>query len=120
MAQFVREGYSRLPVYRDNLDNIIGILYAKEALRALNSGDQVWKDKILKPHFVPESKKIITLLREFQAKRYHMALVVDEFGSTTGLVTLEDVIEELVGEIQEQSIGHEPYLGPGECLPHAQ
>ena len=102
VAQFVREGYSRLPVYRDNLDNIIGILYAKEALRALSAGEHAWKEKILKPHFVPESKKIITLLREFQAKRYHMALVVDEFGSTSGLVTLEDVIEELVGEIQDE------------------
>ena len=102
VAQFVREEYSRLPVYRDNLDNIIGILYAKEALRALSAGEHAWKEKILKPHFVPESKKIITLLREFQAKRYHMALVVDEFGSTSGLVTLEDVIEELVGEIQDE------------------
>lgn len=103
VEKFVQDGYSRLPVYRDHLDNIVGILYAKEALKVMRSvGKANWKDRIVKPHFVPESKKIITLLREFQSRRYHMAMVVDEFGSTSGLVTFEDVIEELVGEIQDE------------------
>jgi len=90
------------------MDHIVGILYAKDVIKVLHAqtevdgDDFIWKEKIIKPHFVPESKKIITLLREFQAKRYHMAMVVDEFGSTSGLVTIEDIIEELLGEIQDE------------------
>jgi CBS domain containing-hemolysin-like protein len=108
IERFLIEGYSRLPVYQDDLDNIVGVLYAKEVLKAIQyhkvhpEEPFNWKDKMSKPHFVPESKKVITLLREFQSKRFHMALVVDEFGSVSGLVTIEDVIEELVGEIQDE------------------
>ncbi|TAK35231.1 MAG: HlyC/CorC family transporter [Chloroflexota bacterium] len=97
-------GYSRIPVYKENLDNIIGILYAKDLLRFLrNPGSSFEVEHLLHAaHFVPESKRIDELLREFQQSRVHMAIVVDEYGGTAGLVTLEDLLEEIVGEIRDE------------------
>lgn len=99
------EGYTRIPIYHDNQDNIIGVLHAKDLLRVCASGPAAVSD--LKaffnpPTFIRESKPITELLREFQARKTHMAIVVDEFGGVRGLVTLEDVIEEIVGEIDDE------------------
>ncbi len=96
-------GYSRVPVYTDNLDNIFGVLYIKDLLPHLNQADGFdWLTIVRKPYFVPESKKIDDLLKEFQSKRVHLALVVDEFGGTQGIVTMEDILEEIFGEINDE------------------
>lgn len=96
-------GYSRLPVYRDSFDNVEGILYIKDLLPYLEKGDSFDWTKLVRPcFFVPESKKISDLLREFQEKKIHMAVVVDEYGGTSGIVTLEDILEEIVGEINDE------------------
>ncbi|MBW7845000.1 MAG: gliding motility-associated protein GldE [Bacteroidia bacterium] len=96
-------GYSRVPIYTDNLDNIIGILFIKDLLPHLSKDDTFeWKTLIRKPYFVPESKKIDDLLKEFQTKRVHFAVVVDEFGGTQGIVTMEDILEEIFGEINDE------------------
>jgi CBS domain containing-hemolysin-like protein len=98
-----REGYSRIPVYSGSRDNIVGIIHTKELLRKFLDHDQFLISSVMRPaYFVPETKKIRVLLRELQSKRMHMAIVVDEFGVTSGLVTLEDIVEELVGEIQDE------------------
>lgn len=104
LLQLVREsGYSRIPVYDDNFDNVTGILYAKDLLEHLNKTDKFkWIDIIRPAFFVPETKKIDDLLSEFQEKRVHIAIVVDEYGGTAGLVTLEDVLEEIIGEIKDE------------------
>jgi putative hemolysin len=97
------EGYSRLPVYRDTLDNVIGVIHAKDVINILQNSDLIiLEDIIRKPYFVPDSMKISKLLREFQKKRAQMAIVLDEFGGTAGLITLEDIIEEIVGEIEDE------------------
>lgn len=96
-------GYSRVPVFRDNLDQIIGILYIKDLLPHMHkSNDFDWLKLVRKPYFVPESKKIDDLLKEFQSKRVHLAIVVDEFGGTSGIVTMEDILEEIFGEINDE------------------
>jgi gliding motility-associated protein GldE len=96
-------GYSRIPVYRDSFDNVEGILYIKDLLPYLEKGDEFDWTKLVRPcFFVPESKKISDLLREFQEKKIHMAVVVDEYGGTSGIVTLEDILEEIVGEINDE------------------
>ncbi len=97
--------HSRIPVYKEKIDNIIGILYVKDLLPYLNKSKREAIDlqKLVRPaYFVPEQKKIDELLREFQEEHIHMALVVDEYGGISGLVTLEDIIEEIVGEIQDE------------------
>lgn len=96
-------GYSRMPVYEDRQDNVVGILYIKDLLPHLNqSEDFDWKQLIRKPFFIPENKKIDDLLREFQRMKMHMAVVVDEYGGASGIVTLEDVLEEIVGDITDE------------------
>jgi putative hemolysin len=96
-------GYSRVPVFRDNLDQIIGVLYIKDLLPHMHKEDGFdWLKLVRKPYFVPESKKIDDLLKEFQNKRVHLAIVVDEFGGTSGLVTMEDILEEVFGEINDE------------------
>ncbi|HKG07167.1 MAG TPA: hemolysin family protein [Pedobacter sp.] len=99
----IAEGYSRMPVYDDIIDKIIGIVHAKDILPLLASNKD-WKlsDIIRKPYFVPETKKINDLLSELQQKRIQIAIVIDEFGGTAGMVTLEDIVEEIVGEIQDE------------------
>ena len=96
-------GYSRIPVYSETVDNIKGILYIKDLLPHLGKGDNFrWQTLIRPAYFVPETKQIDDLLRDFQANKIHIAIVVDEFGGTLGIVTLEDVIEEIVGEINDE------------------
>ncbi len=96
-------GYSRLPVYEENLDQVKGVLYIKDLLKHLNAPDDFkWVNLIRDPFFVPENKKIDDLLKEFQERKIHMAVVVDEYGGTSGLVTLEDVLEEIVGDISDE------------------
>lgn len=97
------EGFSRIPVYEDNIDNIVGILYVKDLFALIRRGDPINIAQIMRPaFFVPETKKINRLLRQFQRKHLHMAIVSDEFGGVSGIVTIEDIMEELVGEIQDE------------------
>jgi putative hemolysin len=96
-------GYSRIPVYEESFDKLLGIVYIKDLLSHLNKEkDFEWKSIIRPAYFVPENKKIIDLLQEFQLKKIHMAIVVDEYGGTSGLITLEDILEEIVGEISDE------------------
>lgn len=97
-------GYSRMPVYKKSFDNIVGVLYIKDLLPFLDNKnlDVDWHSLIRSPIFVPESKKIIDLLRELQEKKVHLAIVVDEYGGTSGIVTLEDIMEEVVGDINDE------------------
>lgn len=99
----LEEGYSRLPVYSGSIDNIIGIVYTKDLIGLLEHRDIIVLHDIIRPaYFVPETKKISVLLRELQQQKLHMAIVIDEFGGTEGIVTLEDIIEEIVGEIHDE------------------
>lgn len=99
----VDNNYSRIPVYQDNKDNIRGVLYIKDLLSHLSKPANFrWQSLIRPPYFVPETKKIDDLLREFQENKVHIAIVVDEFGGTSGIVTLEDILEEIVGEINDE------------------
>lgn len=99
----MEEGYSRIPIYDDNIDLIVGVVHTKDILPIIAKGNEVvLKDIMRKPYFVPETKKINDLLTEFQQKRIQIAFVLDEFGGTSGMVTLEDIVEELVGEIQDE------------------
>ena len=106
----IESGFSRIPVYEDEVDNIRGTLYVKDLLPYINHGDDfAWQRLIRKAYFVPEHKKINDLLAEFQSNKVHMAIVVDEYGSTLGLVSLEDIIEEIVGEISDESDNEESF-----------
>ena len=99
----IEHGYSRLPVYRENLDTIEGILYVKDLLAHLKEPQNfAWQSLIRPAYFVPETKKINDLLEEFQVKKVHMAIIVDEYGGTSGIVTMEDILEEIVGEINDE------------------
>ena len=99
----VENNYSRIPVYQDSIDNVRGILYIKDLLPHLSKPDTFrWQSLIRPPYFVPETKKIDDLLREFQENKVHIAIVVDEFGGTSGLITMEDILEEIVGEINDE------------------
>ncbi len=106
----LKAGHSRIPIYRDSVDNMVGILYAKDLLRYLRDGrTDVPLGKILRPaYFIPESKKVDELLGELQQRKVHMAVVVDEYGGTAGIVTIEDLLEEIVGEIQDEYDAEEP------------
>ena len=103
MRKVIEEGYSRLPAYRGSIDNIVGIIYAKDLLTMMeNGGVIVLQDVLRQVYYVPEAQKISQLLRVMQKDKIHLAIVVDEFGGTEGIVTLEDVLEEIVGEIQDE------------------
>jgi gliding motility-associated protein GldE len=104
VVKTVREsGYSRIPVYKQSLDNVVGVLYTKDLLAFLQNGsDKNWNKLIREAFFVPEGKKIAELLIEFQKKMIHLAIVIDEYGSTAGIVTLEDILEEIIGEIHDE------------------
>jgi len=122
----VENNYSRIPVYQDNTDNIRGILYIKDLLPHLSKPAGFrWQSLIRPPYFVPETKKIDDLLREFQENKVHIAIVVDEYGGTSGLVTLEDILEEIVGEINDEydeeekvysKLNYNTYLFEGKVL----
>jgi CBS domain containing-hemolysin-like protein len=109
-----RHGVSRLPVYRGDLDHIEGIVHAKDVLQALHAGDPtVPISRILRPaRFTPESKRVAELLREMRQEKFHLAMVTDEYGSVSGLVTLEDLLEELVGEIEDEHDREQPRVVP--------
>ncbi|WP_457609757.1 gliding motility-associated protein GldE [Lutibacter sp.] len=100
--KIVQNGYSRNPVYNENIDDIIGVLYAKDLLPYLDAKDFNWQKLVREPYFVPENKKLDDLLKEFQEIKSHLAIVVDEYGGTSGIITLEDVIEEIVGDISDE------------------
>jgi len=103
LAKIIEVGYSRIPVFDESPDNIIGILYIKDLLNHLNQGEDFdWKQVLRKPFFVPENKKINDLLQEFRNMKMHMAVVVDEYGGASGIITLEDILEEIVGDITDE------------------
>lgn len=110
VKQQIREtGYSRIPVYKNTIDNIKGVLHIKDLIAYLDKDDSFkWSEYIRPTYFIPESKKINDLLQEFRQKKIHMAIVVDEFGGTLGIVTLEDVLEEIVGELRDEFDDEEP------------
>ena len=97
-------GYSRLPVYNEDLDDIKGVLFVKDLLSHISKGDEFgWQQLIREPYFVPMHKKVNAVLEDFQRQKFHMAIVVDEYGATQGLISLEDILEEVVGEISDES-----------------
>ncbi|WGH27531.1 MAG: gliding motility-associated protein GldE [Candidatus Bostrichicola ureolyticus] len=98
----ISEGYSRVPVYKENIDNIVGILFVKDLLPFINEINYNWNQLIHLPFFIPENKKLDDLLKDFKDKKIHLAIVVDEYGGTCGLVTFEDVIEEIIGDIKDE------------------
>ena len=102
IAYIKAEGYSRIPVYKEDIDNIEGILYIKDLLPYIDKSAYKWQSLLREPYFVPENKKLDDLLNEFKAQKNHLAIVVDEYGGTSGLITLEDIIEEIVGDISDE------------------
>ena len=102
LSEIVKIGYSRIPVYRENLDNITGVIYIKDLLPYIEKTDFEWTKVMRKAFFVPENKKLDDLLSEFQEKKIHLAVVVDEYGGTCGIITLEDIMEEIVGSINDE------------------
>src|SRR5438094_9738911 len=110
----LKQASSRMPVYEDTIDNIVGLVYAKDVMRRLHDGKTTMPlRKVLRDaFFVPESKRISELFREMQQRKTHMAIVVDEFGDVAGLVTIEDLLEEIVGEIADEYDRGEPLVEP--------
>jgi len=102
MEEIKKNGYSRIPVFSENLDNVLGVLYVKDLLPYIDRKSFNWVSLIREPYFVPENKKLDDLLLEFQSKKNHLAVVVDEYGGTSGIVTMEDIIEEIVGDISDE------------------
>ena len=102
LAEIKKNGYSRIPVFSDNMDNVLGVLYVKDLLPYIDRKTFNWISLIREPYFVPENKKLDDLLMEFQEMKSHLAVVVDEYGGTSGIVTLEDIIEEIVGDISDE------------------
>lgn len=100
--KIIEKEYSRIPVYRDNIDHIEGVLFIKDLIPHINKKDFDWKTLLREPFFVPENKKLDDLLKDFQSMKSHLAIVVDEYGGTSGIVSLEDVIEEIVGDISDE------------------
>jgi len=122
----IKSGHSRIPVYQESFDNVKGVLYIKDLLPFMKDGNNFeWQSLIRPPYFVPETKKINGLLKEFQANKIHLAIVIDEYGGTYGIVTMEDILEEIVGEITDESdidesyyskINHNTYIFEGKTL----
>ena len=104
-SKIIEKGFSRIPVYRDNIDQIEGVLFVKDLLRHIDKEEYDWKTLIREPFFIPENKKIDNLLKDFQNMKSHLAIVVDEYGGTSGIVSLEDIIEEIVGDISDEFDG---------------
>lgn len=102
IPEIIENGYSRIPVYKDSIDKVIGILYVKDLLPFLEEEDYEWTSLLREPYFVPENKKLDDLLNDFKNKKNHLAIVVDEYGGTSGLISLEDIIEEIVGDISDE------------------
>jgi CBS domain containing-hemolysin-like protein len=108
----LQHGYSRIPVFHESIDDVVGVVFAKDLLKAVHHGrmDAPLADVVRPAHFVPESKKVADLLKEMQKEKFHQALVTDEYGSVTGIVSLEDLLEELVGEIADEYDVEEPEM----------
>lgn len=102
IPQIIKNSYSRIPVYKDNIDNVTGILYVKDLLPHIDEKKFDWIPLLREPYFVPENKKLDDLLNDFKLKRNHLAIVVDEYGGTSGLISLDDIIEEIVGDISDE------------------
>ncbi|MBR5400617.1 MAG: HlyC/CorC family transporter [Treponema sp.] len=103
VTKIIASGHSRFPVYTDSIDNVVGVLYVKDLLKSFAENQNVDLLKIIrKPYFVPESKRIDSLLREFKRHHLHIAMAIDEYGGISGIVTMEDIIEEIVGDIQDE------------------
>nr|WP_157378138.1 gliding motility-associated protein GldE [Arenibacter latericius] len=102
LVEIQKNGYSRIPIFSENMDNVLGVLYVKDLLPYIDRKAFNWLSLIREPYFVPENKKLDDLLLEFQSKKNHLAIVVDEYGGTSGIVTLEDIIEEIVGDISDE------------------
>lgn len=102
IPEIINNGYSRIPVFEENIDKVVGILYVKDLLPHLNKKIFDWKTILREPFFVPENKKLDDLMQEFQIKKVHLAVVVDEYGGTSGVISLEDIIEEIVGDISDE------------------
>ncbi len=102
IESIIKKGHSRIPIYQENIDNIIGVLYTKDLIPHINKKTFKWSKIIREAFFVPENKKLDDLLKEFQEIKNHLAIVVDEYGGTSGLITLEDIIEEIVGDISDE------------------
>lgn len=102
IPEIIKNGYSRIPVFKENIDNIVGVLYVKDLLPYLDRKQFKWTDLLREPFFVPENKKLDDLMLEFQDKKVHLAIVVDEYGGTSGVISLEDIIEEIVGDISDE------------------
>ncbi len=102
LPEVIEKGFSRIPVYEDSIDKVVGILYVKDLLPYINTADFDWISLLREPFFVPENKKLDDLLNDFKNKKNHLAIVVDEYGGTSGLISLEDIIEEIVGDISDE------------------
>jgi len=102
IPEIIKNGYSRIPVYKENIDTVVGILYVKDLLPYIDRKQFDWTSLLREPFFVPENKKLDDLMVEFQSKKVHLAVVVDEYGGTSGVISLEDVIEEIVGDISDE------------------
>ncbi|OYQ38568.1 magnesium/cobalt efflux protein [Flavobacterium cyanobacteriorum] len=102
LPRIIEKGFSRIPVYKGNIDHVMGVLFIKDLIPHIEDEDFHWQSILREPFFVPENKKLDNLLREFQGMKNHMAIVVDEYGGTSGLISLEDILEEIVGEISDE------------------
>jgi gliding motility-associated protein GldE len=102
LEEIKKHGYSRIPVFSENIDKVLGVLYVKDLLTHIDRKTFNWISLIREPYFVPENKKLDDLLSEFQEMKNHLAIVVDEYGGTSGIVTLDDIIEEIVGDISDE------------------
>ncbi|QHT72103.1 HlyC/CorC family transporter [Rhodocytophaga rosea] len=111
LDKVIDEGYSRVPVFKNSLDNIIGVIHIKDLLLRMRKKENIVIKDLLRPaHFVPESKRVSDLLRDFQRQRLHMAIVVNEYGGTEGIISMEDIVEEIVGEIQDEYDNESPIV----------
>jgi putative hemolysin len=130
LEMVISHGHSRIPVYHETIDQLVGILYAKDLLKGLRAGPRegapgggIPAELLRQPHFVPETMKVDALLKDLQARKVHLAIVVDEYGGTAGLATIEDLLEEIVGEIQDEYDVEEPsvsFTGEGELVADAR
>ena len=102
LPKIITKGFSRIPVYKDNIDQIEGVLFIKDLIPHIDKDEFNWQAIIREPFFVPENKKLDNLLKEFQGMKNHLAIVVDEYGGTSGLISLEDILEEIVGDISDE------------------